>query len=773
MTLKSRLLLTVISLILFSTLVTVSLSLRIAISESNQALEKLTAEKLTVQNAQTVSALRRYFDVIEAQVRNQSSQPHIITAAVDFISSFKTYAEQRSPNHSENRAKLSDYYTQEFAVRFQQRNQRDLVNADSLHQSLSTTTAALQSDFIADSQLAIGEKDQLIRLDNSTDYARVHAQYHDSIRDYLYVFGYYDIFIADAQTGDIVYSVYKELDFATNLLHGPYAQTGIAQAFNLAKASKQTSDVVFSSIEPYLPSYDAMAGFIASPIQVNDQVVAVLIFQIPLDVVSQVLTHEGLWQERGFGESGETYLVGPNQKLLTESRFFLEDKENYLNAIRNNADILAKQIAASDTSVGLQPVASESAVSALAGESGFSTIRDYRDVEVFSVFSPFAIGQNTYAVLAEIDVEEALASARGVRFQLISSALLATTLILTLAAIIAIWMAYRLVKPLNELGDACEALSKGEGDLTMKLAPSRIQEINRVVTACNLFIEQVRSIVSHVKTDAETLATASEQLSDVTQQSLQTSGQQHDQTHQVAVAMEQLSVSISEIASASVSARDTGRQAQTNLTDNIQSAETASTNIQLMVELINESCEVIGSLRSEVEQISTVLNVITGIADQTNLLALNAAIEAARAGEAGRGFSVVADEVRALATRSQENTVEIAKIIENMTASSQRSVTTMNRASDSVTESSRFVEQVSNSMGRLANDLQSIQQMSETIANATTEQNETSNEVSQKVPNISEMAAEVQRSSTQTTESAQSLASIAAQSKARVSRYQV
>jgi methyl-accepting chemotaxis protein len=132
----------------------------------------------------------------------------------------------------------------------------------------------------------------------------------------------------------------------------------------------------------------------------------------------------------------------------------------------------------------------------------------------------------------------------------------------------------------------------------------------------------------------------------------------------VSTAMQQLSLAVADVSQSTQKTSTQSIEAQASLNENIQRAGLAADNIELLVNLIEESSKVILGLKDEVNQITTVLNVITSIADQTNLLALNAAIEAARAGEAGRGFSVVADEVRALATRSQESTVEISKLVE-------------------------------------------------------------------------------------------------------------
>ena len=773
MTLKLRLLLTIVPLVFGAILVTAIVSLNLSVSESTKALEASAQAKLTVESEQTSSLVENYFGFIESQIRAKSFSQEIVEAAAAFIPAFKKYSEQRSALTSTERTTLESYYSNDFAGLYQQRNNKPLANSRGLLDGLSRNALALQHDFIAGSSYEIGEKDGLARLSNTSEYAALHTRYHPNVRRFLQEFGYYDIFIADINSGDIVYSVFKELDFATSVRTGPYANTGIGEAFSKAASASAEEQVFFSEIKTYLPSYDAMAGFVSTPIFKDGRAIAVLIFQIPFDVISNILTHQQEWLEKGFGESGETYLVSPAGKLITESRFFLETQSVYLDVIAEKYPNVANNIRASGTSVGLQPVTSESAKAALKGESGFKTVLDYRDVEVYSVYAPISIGEQTYALLAEIDVEEAQRPAVELRSLLLKSTFLETIIIVAIASLIGLWVALRLIRPLLHLGDTFEALTTGECDLTLELEESRIPEIDRIVTAFNIFIAQIREIVISVKEDSEALASASEELSAITGQSESNSRQQRDQSHMVASAMNQLSTSIAEVAHSTVSTRDFGIQAKKGLTENMQRADMAAENIKLLVKLIADSSEVITSLKSEVNQITTVLNVITSIADQTNLLALNAAIEAARAGEAGRGFSVVADEVRALATRSQENTVQISKIVEKMNLSSDQSVNAMERAAAAADGGIHLVDLVNVAMNELTDTIVRVQEMTDTVASATTEQDVTSDSVTENINHISKMAEDIEQGAEQTSLSVAELAKIAAHANQMVSRFKV
>jgi methyl-accepting chemotaxis protein len=773
MTLKLRMLLAIIPLVVGSILLMGIMSVNFAVNNSTESLTEAVEARLLSQDVQTKEAFDKYFGFVESQIRAKSYELSMVDATLAFLPAYREYASQRGDISSSQMNELESYYSNDFTQQYNQLNPTGLNNAKQLLNSIDGTGLALQYDFIAGSSYPLGGKGGLDQPANNTPYAKAHQKYHPALRSFLQEFGYYDIFIADIDTGNIVYSVFKELDYATSISTGPYADSGIGDVFKLASRATSEDQVFFSKFKRYRPSYDALAGFAATPIYSNGKAIAVLIFQMPLETINSILTHNSKWSEKGFGESGETYLVNSNGLLLNESRFFVEDKNGYFAAVRNKYPIQTKEIQARNTTVGIQPIESNSVTQALKGNSGFNLIKDYRDVEVFSVYSPVKVGEHTFALIAEVDVEEALRPAQTLKTTLVSATIVITLILVGIAIVVALFFANRLVKPLNELGERCHALTVGEGDLTLKLEPSNIPEINKISSNFNVFIEQIRVIVEQMKIDAETLSSASHELSAITTQSETVATQQRDQTAMVATAMEQLAASIGEVSRSTNDTSNKSIEAQNSLVENMERADMAASNIKLLVTLINDSSVVISSLKSEVHKITGVLSVITSIADQTNLLALNAAIEAARAGEAGRGFSVVADEVRALATRSQESTVEISKLVDVMIQSSEKSVERMERAAAAADGGIHLVDLVTTAMDELAANLKSVLLLTDTVASATEEQDATSRSVAVNVTNINDMAADVNRGAAQSSTAATELASIAAHSQEQLSRFKV
>ncbi|MFT4938235.1 MAG: methyl-accepting chemotaxis protein [Paraglaciecola sp.] len=402
MSLKARLLRVIISMVVMSILLMGGISINIAVNESTDALTDSVKERLTSQNEQTSEALLRYFNFIESQIRAKSYSLDVVEAIKNFLPAYNNYANDRGTATKAEIGSIESYYNVDFTNQYNAKNSTRLNSAAAALNGLNNNALALQHDFIASSAYALGEKDGLSELGNGTKYAQVHNKYHPTLRQFLQEFGYYDMFIVDVNNGNIIYSVFKEIDYATSLSTGPYADTGIAEAFKKAANANSPDEVFFSRFEQYRPSYDALSGFASTPIYANGRQIAVLIFQIPLVVINNILTHEQKWAEKGFGESGETYLVNDEGLLMNESRFFVDDKSAYLAAMKAKYAKEAKDIEQSDTTVGIQPVDSSSAKLALRGEHGFQIIADYRDVDVFSAYYPLKIDSYPYALMGRL-----------------------------------------------------------------------------------------------------------------------------------------------------------------------------------------------------------------------------------------------------------------------------------------------------------------------------------------------------------------------------------
>jgi methyl-accepting chemotaxis protein len=301
---------------------------------------------------------------------------------------------------------------------------------------------------------------------------------------------------------------------------------------------------------------------------------------------------------------------------------------------------------------------------------------------------------------------------------------------------VALLVARGIVRPLRTGVEAMNGIATGDGDLTKRLATNTGCEVSDFGFAFNSFADQVQSIVKSVLISTQTLANATSELSDIVRSANQGLERQLVETDQVATAMTQMATAAQSVSSDANSASDAASEAEQQVKDAIQVLMKTIEAIQGLGNKVSAGVEAIRSLEQHSENIGGVLDVIRGVSEQTNLLALNAAIEAARAGEAGRGFAVVADEVRTLAARSQESTNQIQEMIENVQSGAQTAVGLIEEIyhlSDAVTEE---VQNVDSSLQQIKTATNTITDMNIQIANAAGEQTKVSESINLNVSEI-------------------------------------
>jgi len=312
----------------------------------------------------------------------------------------------------------------------------------------------------------------------------------------------------DAAIDRIVYSVFKEIDFGTSLEQGPHRSSNLAAAYRLARDSGLDSFTRLEDFQPYEPSYGTPASFIASPISDGDELLGVLVFQLPLDRINAITTSERAWREVGLGASGETYVVGPDRRLRTESRFMVEDSSEYVGRIRAAAleEAVVRSIAAQGSAVGLQPVNTVGVARALEGERGTDRFPDYRDVEVLSSYRPLEIGDVDWVLLSQIDASEALAPIVAQRNQM----LVALGGFLPLLAGLALWFAGNLVRPIEALSRRAEELARG--DLDREVAEVGSDEIGELARSFEMMRVALRDQINRHNRSLERTSTLFETL---------------------------------------------------------------------------------------------------------------------------------------------------------------------------------------------------------------------------------------------------------------------
>jgi methyl-accepting chemotaxis protein len=364
--------------------------------------------------------------------------------------------------------------------------------------------------------------------------------------------------------------------------------------------------------------------------------------------------------------------------------------------------------------------------------------------------------------------------------ELLDSVTLAKTLVLVfsiigvLAGIAgAVVMAVVISRPLTRVVQAMRDIAHGEGDLTQRLQVRGKDEVGQLSDAFNSFVDQVHDVIADVKQAFAQLSSAAERMSEVTIETGQSVTEQRAATDQVATAVNELNATAQQMADTSANTAQSAQEAN----DQTQSGKrVVSQTIEAIKGLsaeVDQAAEVIRKVESDSESIGTVLHVIRGIAEQTNLLALNAAIEAARAGEQGRGFAVVADEVRTLASRTQDSTQEIQAMIEQLQAATGEAVSVMETSRNRAKAGVEQAGEAGTALERITDAVDAITAMNTQIARAADEQSSVVEEITRNVVDISEVSDLTSQRSEELASSSQQVTELSSQLRSLVSRFKV
>lgn len=538
---------------------------------------------------------------------------------------------------------------------------------------------------------------------------------------YCDLYGYYDLFLVDS-SGYCFYSVAKEKDYQTNLLTGEYAGSGLGK---LVKKVAETQDFAFADFEPYAPSNGDPAAFIGEAIvhEIDKETELIVALQISLEAINKIM------QEReGMGVSGESYLVGSDHRMRSDS--FLDS---------NNYSVAASFQKKNQAKSGMID-------KALMGETGIEIGSDYTvgmtgvDNMVLSAFTPVDVFGSRWALIAEINEDEAFATVYSLRTMILTIGFLGLLVILTASFLVT----RSITGPLKEIFQGLKTFSVLE-----------LRETGR----------KLRDVTLGISQGSEQVASASSQVSQSSQTMAQGASEQAANLEEISSSLEEMSAmthqnsSNAEQASERVNVNAEHSREANRMTDEMeiaarQCSETAKKMAQANQQIKNSS-----------DETAKIVKTIDEIAFQTNLLALNAAVEAARAGDAGKGFAVVAEEVRNLALRSAEAAKTTSQLIEESQAASTNGLEVSNQVGEMIDQIAQGVQKVSQIVADLTASSDDQANLLAQIASACKEQAQGIEQVNTAVSQLDEVTQENASSSEESAAASEELSAQAMQLK--------
>ena len=462
----------------------------------------------------------------------------------------------------------------------------------------------------------------------------------------------------------------------------------------------------------------------------------------------------------GVAKSVDDLMAVLNSVKIADSGFiFMADEKGTINA-HANTNLLGKS--------HLRDITSSAIASTLLTKQDFNLIRGEVEGEDMLFASTYVKSAGWY-VIAQVPVSELYTEMNSASVSMIT-----WSIIIALGfALLGVWFAGSISKPLENLASVFTQLGNGQGDLTTRIPLPEQQETRKLVEGFNQFTASLHGILTNVAATSVQIRQSAAQVAEQSAMTESNSETQRDSTMHVATALNQMGSTVNEIAQSAHDAASSANHSAKASADGQAFTQQAVDSIHQLAGQISSVTSVIESLDAHTDDIVSILETIRGISDQTNLLALNAAIEAARAGDHGRGFSVVADEVRTLAQRAASSTEEIQSKIDSFKQDSQTAVEQMRLSNKQTTQVVEAAQQIDVMLKDIADDIQIIHGINTQVATATDEQSVVVEDINRNIHAISDNSDNNLRSAKQMVATSKTMAELAEQLDDEVSKFKL